>query len=317
LQSYKPLFDAGILAINPQMRSYCEACWKRHIIEQRNIARGIRKIEPGVISDLCKNIKFIIDNDRSILIKGAESYVAMETFSLVKFPKELSAYTKSLPHTLTKNEVLKSKIWQAVVMPAIQDLILQKISMMSIGASYLTNRGIDSDIINRFNYTNTKDVQSGDELVNYLAHELPFIRNSSLDKLIRFRTDHSEAFQTYRDSIRDSLKDITIKDHTEIKNIVDEQINPEIHKLDRLFKTHQDEFKTKVRQKILIDTLVLSAGIFADKMFGIDIPTFISSTGGLLSLKGIVRDAMKINEETDQIQNNNLYFLWKLKQSSK
>jgi hypothetical protein len=310
--NFKPLVENKLLTINPQLRCYCKDCWKREIAGQKKIQAFLKKIEPDIIYDLNKNIKFKLDTKKSIIMSGTKDYIGMEAIRFAILPKNLKQYIKSIPYTFKSAEIKKLGLWQPIISPIFEDLVLQKYSMSLLGTTYLTNRKIEADLIQRLD-NNVKVAPKEASLIRGLVQELPFIENAPLELLVRLRKQESESFVVYRESLTKVVKDITNETKAEVfKKMIKEVVSPQLQKLDQIFRNHRDEFNIRGERKVIFSSLLLTAGIFANQIAGIDIKTFLA-LGGAHKLAEMYGDFSEARTTPQMIKNSDYYFLWKLK----
>lgn len=300
----RPLVDGGILYINPQLGSFCKECWTRNLKEQKALIDEFHKLETRIVTDLNKNIKFVLDTNKTIVAQGTPNYLGSEVFRFVVLPKVLKAFRKSIPHTFSPTEVETLRLWEPFVTPVIEDLILQKFSMIDLNTAYLTNRGIEADIINNLEENAERSKEKA--IIDGMAHKLPFIENATLSSLVKVRQHEAESFAVYRDVVKNTIQET--KDETNaaiIKSIVEDKINPELHKLDQIIKNHKDDFQKQGRKDLFFNSLLLITGFFSNSNSAL-----IEGTSALL--KDLLKDYSDAKQVPTRVKNSDYYFLWKL-----
>lgn len=300
----RPLVDGGILYINPQLRSFCKECWARNLKEQKALINDFHKLESRIITDLNKNIKFVLDTKKTIVAEGTPNYLGSEVFRFLILPKIFETFKKSIPHTFSPTEVETLRLWEPFVTPVIEDLILQKFSMVNLNTAYLTNRGIEADIINNFEENADKNKEKA--IIDGMAHKLPFIENATLSSLVNVRRHEAEAFAVYRDVVKNTIQETKNETNAAIiKNIVEDKINPELHKLDQIIKNHKDDFQRQGRKDLVFNSLLLIAGLFSGSNSAL-----IGGTSAIL--KDLLKDYSGAKQIPTVVKNSDYYFLWKL-----
>ena len=304
----RPLVDGGILYINPQLRSFCKECWARNLKKQKALIDEFHKLETRIVTDLNKNIKFVLDTTKTIVAEGTPNYLGSEVFRFSILPKVLKTFRKSIPHTFSPTEVQTLRLWEPFITPVIEDLILQKFSMVNLNTAYLTNRGIEADIINNFEEKTEGSKEKA--IIDGMAHKLPFIENATLNSLVKMRQHEAEAFAVYRDVVRNTIQET--KNETDvaiIKSMVEDKINPELHKLDQIIKNHKDDLQRHGRKDIVFNTLLLITGLFSNSN-----STIIEGTSALL--RDLLKDYSDSKHVPTRVKNSDYYFLWKLEKQS-
>lgn len=312
----KPLFKNKLLTINPRIKRYCSECYKRQLSEEKKVQNAFKKIEKEVINDLNRNIKFTLDTKKSIITKGTKNYIGKEVLQFSLLPKKLKPYTKFVPYTFNSEEIKKIGLWRPVVIPIFEDLILQKYLMQNYNTTYLTNRRLEADIISRLE-NNSSEQSKTKAIIDGLVHRLPFLENASLNTLVKLRNNEQEAFAVYRNAVTETIKGVKGETNSKnIKEMVEEKIQPELKKLDQIFRNHRDNFRARGTEKIILSSLLLSAGFFVNKISGISIGSILEA-GGAYKMTEIYSDLSQANKVPQDVKNSDYYFLWNLERKFK
>lgn len=300
----KPLIDHGIVRINPQVRTFCDKHWNQHILEARSFQGKMKKLDPMLIKSLNEHVHFELRKDKTITLHDPQKYTNMEMLGFIKFPENLIPYLPRAPYTFSAAEVESSGMWGAVVIPAINEVIFQKYSMFKQDASYLTSYGLEKDVINGLN--SDSDELRSKELFDALSHELPFISNVTIESLVRLRFQEAESFGVYRDKLSSIIRDIGNRNIApkEAQKVIQHEINPHLHKIDQLIRTHADSLNRRATGMIAFDlALVISAGIFGN--WGSS-----SGIGGLYTMKDIFGTIFHVRTKPKDAMNDDYFFLW-------
>ena len=310
----KPLINEGIVCINPRTRYYCDNCLKEQLTQEKDIDKIFKKIENKVSSNVIKNVTFTLDFSGTIITSGGKDYLSTETLKFIKLPQSLKKYIKKSPHTFSAREVKNLKLYEPFVNPALDDLIFQKYLMLKHDVVYLTNRRFEADLINILE-TDTEKETLGKVILEGLSHELPFVRNADISKLLKIRKNENSAFISYRDALKNTLIEVSSeKNVRKIKKIMRDNVIPEVNKIDRIIKTHKDDLGIKIKGKVLFNGMIITSGLFAKTFFGLDIPNIITvALGGIFTVKDIFPDLLSSLTIPIEAKRNNFYFLWKLK----
>lgn len=313
LLTFRPLFKHNIFSINPQMISVCDDCWNKKRKKQRDIDKKIIESREKIINKINENVTFKIDKMGAIVISGTE-YIGGEVLRFITIPEHLKIYHKKRPYIFSKEEVKDLELYGYFMNSAIDDIMTQKFFMDDFNVSYLTNRGIDSDIIQSLIDGKEQENRKREySIINGLSHELPFVQDSTLEDLIDVRESEQESFRVYRDAIRMAIKDTenvdTLKLVEEIKRDI---IDPSLNKIELQIKNNKEKFKTRLRGKLRFNSLLLSGGLFASSYLGLD-PKEILAFGGMHTLKDFIADSEDKKVIPNEVKNSNYYFIWKLK----
>jgi len=314
LLTFRPLFKHNIFSINPRMVVVCQSCWDKKRKEQKNIDNKFRKFSKQIIRKINENVKFTIDEKGAIVVSGTENYIGGEVMRFVVTPKFLKKYDKKKPYVFSENEVNELKLYEYFMNNAVDDVMLQKFFIEDFNISYLTNRGIDSDIIQSLiDDKERSDRKNEYSIINELSHSLPFIQNANLEDLINIREAQQESFKVYRDAIRTVIKGAKNEDIKKfVIQIKEDVINPALNKIDLHIKNNREKFKARMKEKLIFNTIILSGGLFAQKFFCLDLDKILAF-GGMHTLKELISDNEKRRKIPTEVKNGDYYFIWKLK----
>ena len=308
----KPLIQENIICINPRIKSFCTECLKKQISHEKNAIKVFKKIEKQLEPEIFKNLKFVMDSQNSIVINTEKNYVATEAIRFITLPPVFKKYIKKIPYTFNKKEVEILGLNDFLLNPIFNDLILQKYTMAKYNISYLTNRRLETEIINTLKIAESTEKKDA-LILEGLSHELPFVKNADINKLLNLRKKENGAFVAYRDAVRKvfaELKDE--KDINIVKKAVQDNIIPEVHKIERLIEIHKDDLKDKIKGELIFDALIITAGYFASSV-GLNLTEI---AGGLFTARDILTDILPLTSNPAEAKRNDYYFLWKLKNRS-
>jgi hypothetical protein len=311
----KPLIQEGIVCINPRMKTYCNHCVKLKISQEKKFVNFFKRIEKKLAPKIYKQVKFTLDTNNSIVIKADKSYVATEALRFIVLPPVFKKYIKKIPYTFNAGEVEKLGLNELLLVPIFNDLILQKCSMDQFNISYLTNRKLETEIINCLEIEVENEKQ--DRLIlDALAHELPFVKNADIGKLLEMRKKEKGAFVAYRDAVRKTFMAVKgEKNINVVKKAVQDNIIPEVNKIERIIEIHKNDLRHKLKGEIAFDAIVISAGLFATSI-GADLNEVVKAFGGIFTTKTLFGDALPLTSAPKEAQGKEYYFLWKLKNES-
>ncbi len=311
----QPLFKIGTLRINPQLGAYCKPCLIEKRKAEKKINAEFNKIEKRVAAQLARDVIFVFDKSSAIVVKDdPKNYLNGSVISFGILPKYLRSYVKKAPHSFSPQEVKKLKIYNYFISPVFDDLILQKYSMISMNTSYLTSSRLESEVID--NLTNNRGDNSSQEgkEVHGLIQNLPFVQNATLDSIIALRDREAESFAAYRDAIKIALAEN--KDKHSAKQVVEDVVSPAINKLELIIKNQQKSLVKQAGRKLLLNTLILTAGYFANEVSNVDMKTVLE-TMGVYKASEIGMDILKSKDIPGDAKNHDYYFLWKLKNQTR
>jgi hypothetical protein len=295
---YRPLLEEGIVGIGPHSFSLCEKCQKENI-------RGLKEIEKGaslIAKENLRNFKIQYQRDDfnlpSISFDGPEEFLA--------HPISVTLYKEN-----TQYKKRDDQYWVTYLIRSGLSGILHP-NCKSF--SYLTDHTPDIAVLKKT--TEQKFPEINASLLEGLSHNLPFIDNAPLSRLIEFRKKEGEAFRVYRDSLRLALKSVQNTTENISGEVFSDVVLPELNKIDNTIKNSRKILKRRLSEELIISVGSIGLGLFA----GLVSPTFgacIGAVGGLRSVPGLVKDAASIFSEPLEIRNNSYYFLWKVREETR
>lgn len=305
---FKPLIEAGIIQVNPTVTFACKHCLSEIYQEEKKLNDKFTFIKKCLENKLIKKVKFILDTPFSIQMQSDDNYLNYEVIRFNILPKELKKFVKKIPYRFSAQEIKKLDFIELMLGPTFNDLMLQKYSINANKLSYLTNKGIDSEIIEAINNEDNKHHNS---IVGALVHPLPFLDGVNINKVLKIRNEEKDVFDSYRFAIKNVIREVEgINDNRIIKEVVGDIIIPEIVKIENTINNNKNYFLKKAKSKIIFTSIAISVGIFG-KDIGIN--SQMMNALGAFAAKDIYNDIALASNIPIETRNNNYYFLWKIK----
>ncbi|UPL50808.1 hypothetical protein [Hymenobacter sublimis] len=314
LYHVKPLLDAGIFLFTTTFQHICRDCLRETKAITKEYEAKIIEAEISLKETFLNEIEFILetdeDGDAFIIAEGPEEILEHPSgFSytgnaLVDLRKKLGRKTQGV---LTKRQATKLGLINEFVHPIIDDLLTQNYYSNIYNSSYLTDREIDSTLIQDKNKSilNKKFTSS-------LSHHIPHIPNVPLDNLINLRKKEGEAFQVYRDSLTNFLSNSKEND-TNLKEAFRDEILPEINKMNQSIKSAKKIIVADLVKDIIVGTTFVSIGLFSH-FLPENIGQIVAGLGGINYLSKFGDNTKKLTNIESEIRNNKYFFVWKLRQ---
>jgi hypothetical protein len=312
---FKPLIEKGIISYCDQDYHFCEDCYRNFTKKfDPNYESKFKKTEKELNRIVSETVKFkVIDNNGTPALElsnivGISDHDIIYTFR--KLPKIVKdKFRKGKSSKLTADEIKKSKVYQIITQSVLNDLDYQDYYSKLYDASVLTNRSIDFDLINSTNLISNSQIKFD------LNHELPFMQNVPLKKLIELRKKEGEAFEVYRNSVTKAIKETEKQRGTQQpkkKEIYNDLIRPEINKIDLTIKNSKKLIFGNIKQDLILGTsfvgIALASGFLPN-----NIGQVVSAIGGIKFADQFASNVRKLLTTPQEIRNNPYYFLWKVK----
>lgn len=310
LLEFKPLIENGLIQINPNYFRLCDDCLAKVKNKERKLERNLNLIGKKLEKKLMKKIKFTLDTPISLVTKDEEGYTDHEVIRFLNLPEEFRKYIRKIPYTFNDQEVRRLGLLEKLVfIPTFNDLALQKYSINTEALSYLTNRKIDSLIIENIQ---NRDKTHRRALVEGFAHSLPFIQGARIEDLLKLRQEEGLSFEVYRNAVRNAIKETRNEKKEKVfKDAVNDIILPEVIKIENKIDKNKKYFYDRAKKKIKIASTALTIGLF-----GLDLS--LPAVGTVLLAAGIsskvIKDFVSASTIPKEARENDYYFLWKTKE---
>jgi hypothetical protein len=310
----KPLLDAGIFLFTTTFQHICRDCLRETKAITKEYEARIIEAEISLKETFLNEIEFVIetdeDGDAFIQAEGPEEILEHPSgFSytgdaLVDLKKKLGRKTQGV---LTKRQATRLGLINQFVHPIIDDLLTQNYYSNLYNSSYLTDREIDSNLIQDKNKSilNKKFTSS-------LSHHIPHIPNVPLGNLINLREKEGEAFQIYRDSLTAFLSNSKEND-INLKEAFRDEILPEINKMNQTIKSAKKIVVADLVKDVIVGTTFVSIGLFSH-FLPENISQIVAGLGGINYLSKFGDNTKKLANIESEIRNNKYFFVWKLRQ---
>ena len=315
--AYKELIENGIVCITPSHKVLCPSCFQKEIL-------GENKFDvDSIIREYLVKAKVILRafdetmHEAQVGIKGIDEF----------FPGHDLFWTITDKESLDElkyeqvGEVIRNKEYsEEFVGRFIQEEILS--TMYTTKYCYeqkgklITNKLSDAMFLAKKsqNYPMSDMIKYVDMLPEY---DLLITENLQLKDVIRLRQEESEAFNKYRIALNNAVieqnKTFNI---TDWNKIYDDIIYPELNNLDLKMKQIKEG-----RLKRFFGTMaVVGTAIVANKygnLINPDLSSSVQAFATTIGAAGVNSILDKSSLQKSELQNNDYFFLWKLKKRIK
>jgi hypothetical protein len=156
--------------------------------------------------------------------------------------------------------------------------------------------------------------------VNALSHPLAFVDNVPLKRLLKLRASEGEAFNVYRDSVRQVLNNAQGKSSRELREAFEDQIRPELNKIELTIKNT----RRLTALSTLTDVTVLFAAISIAAFSGLlpvgliprDILNVGAMLGGWQGVRGLASKLSTLRSVPKEAAENRFVFLWRIQRKA-
>lgn len=140
---------------------------------------------------------------------------------------------------------------------------------------------------------------------------LPYLKGIPFSELVKVLKDNEDLISSFRTHLKELVAQ-SKKDGKSIEEMKKDLVQPEIDKINRKFKSVSDIRKLKVGGTVF-STVVIGLMTYPVAGFGPIISSFFG-TGGMGLL---VKNQVDFLKEIDQLKDNPLYLMWKIKKQKK
>jgi hypothetical protein len=326
----KPLFKAGLLGFAESALHWCPSC-VRIAQDRGELGRLVR--EPEELAWQRRIAKVVKHLERTYLEQGttlvhqhgghahASVFVPPGLFEYeeaqlkVQLPRGLAK--KALePLTLSLRDARSIRVFAREIDRIVDDLSTQNAAANRFGCQYITDRGIDIELMNLVSDKAARSFNTA--AVDSLSHPLSFLDDIPLDRILKVREKEGEAFLVYRDAMRKLLATAGGKTAKELREAFDDEIRPELNRIDLAM--------SNARRIASVSTLTDAAVVFASvsiAAFSGLLPTTLgippelvgvgAALGGWQGAKGLASKLSSLRSPPKEVSDNRFAFLWRLR----
>lgn len=320
----KPLFEAGILFVRVNPSHICFDCINKSVDEGSDIRSVLDNLRNELRKIYYQEPKYVFRNEKEYYVctaTGTEHLIEHGEIEL-RYSKthhpDLRPIARSLGKKKSKqlsNEELKVVgIVESLLDPVLDGLLVQSFSAKVHGTSYITNKSIEIDLINR---TGSKEVANvSTAMLEGFLHSVPNVVSAPLSKLLALRKDQFDAFLVYRDALDKALKEGRNLSIEEMKTLVDDVVRPEINKVSRAINISKKLLGHGLKTDAFIGTGFITIGLFAGLLLP-DIKSLVEAVSTGAASVALLDGARRISNARfteASVAENPYYFLWQAKQ---
>lgn len=314
---YKELIENGIVCITPSHKMLCPICFQKEILGENKFDVDSIKKEYLVKAKVTLRAFDETRHEAQVGIKGIDEFFPdhdlfwtitdKESLDKLKYEQvgeviRNKEYSEEFAGQFIEEEILSTMYTTKYCYEQKGKLITNKLS----DAMFLAKENQKYPIFDMIKYV--------DMLPEY---DLLVTENLQLKDVIRLRQEESEAFNKYRIALNNAVieqnKTFNI---TDWNKIYDDIIYPELNNLDLKIK----QIKTGRLNRFFGTMVVVGTAIVANKYGNLINPDLFSSVqafGTTIGAAGANFILDKTSMQKSELQNNDYFFLWKLKKKIK
>jgi len=220
--------------------------------------------------------------------------------------------------TLSRIEVRKLKFDTYLPQEIRDNLMFELATTQSINATLLTDRDLDVDILKKLS-NNQKIKKQNHLLQKHLTCFVPFIGETSPEELLKIRQSEEDSFILFRKGLNQAIDEYKIQGdeitENDAKAIYGDIIEPKLSELDIKVKKAKRKLARETISSVAGWTGAISLGWFAGLLPN-DLVNAAATLGLVKVVAEITRSTMVKSKTDEDIQEEPMYFLWKVKRAS-
>ncbi|MEN6314458.1 MAG: hypothetical protein ABFD25_09455 [Clostridiaceae bacterium] len=210
----KPIINKGIIRFAKTNHHFCNECYKRFSSNKYyNYEEKVNGINDFLVKAFMENVNVYFENDDKYgfleiggpdyLIEHGKMYINFSTYT----PNILKEFTdREKKYKLDEKTIKSSGIIDGLVGAIVKDFALQDWYTKNFDYSYLTNRILDTKLINLVNGNNSSEINS--KIYDCITHQLPLICGAEIEDVLKIRQNDGESFELYRRNMRKLVREL-------------------------------------------------------------------------------------------------------------
>lgn len=317
-----PLIKQNLIGFVCKSVLLCEDCLIKFTKQEDAFNTKYKLLEEYIYDEYLSNVKCQIrwTNTPVIVIQAPEKYGFHKSVVLKfnKIPKEIQEVGKKNKTLDLPKDLIRQYVLPSITYPIKSDLLLHNVWIHGLGTNYLTNREIDTRVLDALHNENKQSVSQ--QMFKGLTHNLPVLSNINMDTVLKVRKEEGEAFLVYRDALTSLLRKDAL-DTKDLKEAFQDIVQPEINKINLIFKNNQKSVLGSLKTDACIAVGVIGIGLYSG-IFAPDVSKLISnigicSVGGIAFISNEYAKIKRLINGPEEIKDNKYYFLWRLEQENK
>lgn len=307
LNRFRPFFEKGYLEmVNYGICEHCSADVLATFDSEFNDAL-IEKLSAFYIPHSKVSIRerdglklLVLDTSEDLLEHGHSThYFNKNQDFLDKLPLNTS---------LTIEQIKETGIVHSLISRNKSNLRFEYIVTKIIGAQYITNNTLSTDLLSR---GHTMEDAKVSKALEQLFFDTPILDGLPPQKILEIRESDNDAFEIYRTVVRKSMEQLVKNKNTLTPKIVEEFYNDtlrfEVLRIDRKVKETQKKLLTKLSTNVGVLGISLGIGFYT----GFISPEVLKGIGAFTGIAGLSTMITDLRQGPE-LTTNDLYFFWRV-----
>jgi hypothetical protein len=319
LYHLRPLLESGHIVLASAPWHFCAACYERVTGRpQEELPAKLKKVFDAYLSLLAgrTRVKWKKGKWYSVAVEGYPTLAPHDLNTLIQV-KNARKLRESVADASGHNPIkLEDAVAHAAARHLAQELTddsaVQDLYGSGLGLNYLTDREVDLTAAGEARSAG-RDAAA---LAKGLGHALPFVEQVPLERLLRLRNVEGDAFEVYRAALKKIVSELRDRPAGEISEAVSDIINPELAKIDMVFKKSKKLLKDSLVRDTIYATGFVTVGLTAG-ILPTNVGQIVAGVGGLTKVGSMLTSASKLLQEPEEVRGERFYFLWRMRNLSK
>lgn len=292
--------SAGEKKVRRAVRDLGRQCLENMEVEARLCAYGLDLVCTGPTEFLPDHKAFISTTDS---IPDA----------LAGRPRLLKKLLRERRLGLSKAMMKAIEVDRAFAEPIGLNACFQLATAKAFGTSYVTNNRLDISFLGSI--TANAELNNRNAIAfRHLTSEVPFLGELTNKDILRIRDREEESFVEFRNALNRAITELrtaTTMNRRDARCLYGDVIAPKLANLDRRVRIARRDLVTEAVHGVLGTIAALSFGLYSGFLTAEVAP--IVTALGLPKIAADVEKVLAIGRAEDQVRNDDLYFLWRVK----
>lgn len=308
LNELGPAIRAGLIAFSPTnipLSDEGRALYKKFESQVMGDVQGAADLVLEAVTRSIETAVKSTDSYNYLSLTGVDAYIPHEDLDIVPMAGHVE-WKKN--HLLSEAES-KAAVKKWIVDPTVSDLVYSRIINWLLKPTYLTDRPVDFQVLERLGNSGAIAPQ---QVIPKVNHALPFIDGLDTDTIIRLRQEEGEAFQVYRESVKGlvSNHDLT---QQQFQESFRDLVQPELNRIDKAVRSANRLSSSTVRSSLLYGTGLVTIGLSVGSI-NPEAGAIATALGGVkLGAELFERIGSRVFEPATAFDSD-FYFLWKARE---
>jgi len=326
----RPLLEGGNISLLAPMEHMCPHCFVEHYGLEPTLAERLisvrRKLGQQYLSNT--SLKFVkLGNRYCLEARGPESLYkhGFQGVILSKLPYPIKHKPRLLTKLNTQNKLEVSKTLQKelnhhdhMASQVIKNICYELASNKTLGTSFVTDNELHISILQML--TNNSEIERCNKIAfENLTTHIPFLSDVNIRNLLKLRQREQESFILFRAALNEAICEFTQCGRELTRSaaceLYSDIIAPRLALLDRKVKRAKTDLVSTATRSVFGTVGALSFGLYTGL---VDVKVgAIAAAIGLAKFASDIQKIMGVGDAEKVIQEDELYFLWKIKEKTK